>query len=130
MPDLRVVVPNRPGTVVQALTALAENGVNIESFCADLRPGETWGYLHLLVIGESQPACAALAEVGFEVVSEHDVDVIEVENRPGGLADAVRRYSDDMRNIEVLYTARDGRVIVGTEDMQKERPGVRMKDAR
>lgn len=129
MPDLRVVVPNRPGSVLEALTVLEANGVNIESFCGDMRPGESWGYIHFLV-GDSDRARAALTEVGIEVVSEHDVEVIEVENRPGGLADAVRAYSGEMRNIEVFYTARDGRVVIGTEDMQKPRPAVRMKDAR
>jgi hypothetical protein len=129
MPDLRVVLPNRPGSVLEALTALADKGINIESFCGDLRPGESWGYVHILVT-DAERARAVLGELGFEVVSEHDVDVISVENHPGGLADAVRRYSDEMRNIEVLYTARDGRVVIGTEDMQKPRPGVRVKDAR
>jgi hypothetical protein len=129
MPDVRVVVPNRPGSVLEALTALEARGINIESFCGDLRPGESWGYIHFLV-GDSEKAGAALAEAGIEVVSEHDVEVIEVENRPGGLADAVRAYADEMRNIEVFYTARDGRVVVGTEDMQKPRPAVRMRDAR
>jgi hypothetical protein len=123
MPDLRAVLPNRPGALLQALTALSDKGINIESFCGDLRPGETWGYVHILV-GDSGRARAALEAMGIEVVSEHDVDVIDVANEPGGLADAVRGYSDDLRNIEVLYTARDGRVVIGTEDMQKERPGV------
>jgi hypothetical protein len=129
MPDVRVVVPNRPGSVLEALTALEARGINIESFSGDLRPGESWGYIHFLV-GDSEKARAALADAGIEVVSEHDVEVIEVENRPGGLADAVRAYADEMRNIEVFYTARDGRVVVGTEDMQKPRPAVRMRDAR
>ena len=129
MPDLRAVLPNRPGALLQALTALSDKGINIESFCGDLRPGETWGYVHILV-SDSGRARAALETMGIEVVSEHDVDVIDVANEPGGLADAVRGYSEDLRNIEVLYTARDGRVVIGTEDMQKDRPGVPLKDAR
>ena len=129
MPDLRAVLPNRPGALLQALTALSDKGINIESFCGDLRPGETWGYVHILV-SDSGRARAALETMGIEVVSEHDVDVIDVANEPGGLADAVRGYSEDFRNIEVLYTARDGRVVIGTEDMQKDRPGVPLKDAR
>jgi hypothetical protein len=129
VPDLRVVLPNRPGALAEALTSLSDAGVNIQSFCADLRPGDMWGYIHVLV-GDSERARQAFARVGFEVVSEHDVEVIDVEDRPGGLAEAVRRYADESRNIEVLYTARDGRVVIGTEDMQKSRPGVRVEDAR
>jgi hypothetical protein len=129
MPDLRVVLPNRPGALAEALTALSDVGVNIQSFCGDLRPGDMWGYIHVLV-GDSDRARHAFAQVGFEVVSEHDVEVIDVDDRPGALAEAVRRYADESRNIEVLYTARDGRVVIGTEDMQKARTGVRVKDAR
>lgn len=127
--DLRVVLPNRPGALLQALTVLRDAGINIESFCGDIRPGEKWGYMHLLV-DDVRSARQAIEKAGLEVTSEHDVDVVPVENRPGALADAVKRYSDDARNIEVLYTARDGRVVIGTEDMQKERYGVRMGDAR
>ena len=129
MPDLRVVLPNRPGALADALGVLAAAGVNIQSFCGDLRPGDTWGYAHFLV-AESDEARSLLEQAGFEVTSEHDVEVIAVEDRPGGLAEAVNRYADEQRNIEVLYTTSDGRVVVGTEDMQKSRPGVRMRDAR
>ena len=127
--DLRVVLPNRPGALVEALTALGEAGVNIDSFCGDLRPGERWGFLHLLVEDPSD-ARVALERAGFEVTGEHEVDVVGVEDRPGALAQAVKSYSDEGRNIEVLYTASSGRVAIGTEDMQRPRYGVRMKDAR
>jgi hypothetical protein len=128
--DLRVVLPNRPGALTQALDALCRADINIESFCGDIRPGERWGFLHLLV-HDAPAARRALDAEGFEVTSEHDVDVVPVTaDEPGGLAEAVRRYSDDNRNIEVLYTAGDGNVVIGTEDMQKPRFGVRMEDAK
>ena len=127
--DLRVVIVNRPGALMEALNALRASGVNIESFCGDIRPGERWGFLHVLV--ENAPrAQAALESTGLEVTSQHEVDMVAVEDRPGMLADVVQRYSDAGRNIEVLYTATTGGVVIGTEDMQKPRYGVRMKDAR
>jgi hypothetical protein len=127
--DLRVVVPNRPGALMQALTSLADEGINIESVCGDIRPGERWGFLHLLV-EDGAGARGALEAQGLEVTSERDVDVVRVEDRPGALAQAVARYSDAGRNIEVLYTASTGHIVIGTEDMQQPRLGVRVKDAR
>ncbi len=127
--DLRVVLPNRPGALMQALIALRDAGVNIDSFCGEVRPGERWGFLHLLV-EDAGGASGALEGVGFEITGEHEVDVVDVDDRPGGLAETVKRYADAGRNIEVLYTAGSGRVAIGTEDMQKPRFGVRMKDAR
>ncbi len=127
--DLRVVVPNRPGTVLQLLRAVADAGVNVEALCGDIRPGENWGYVHLLV---EDPAAArrGIETTGFEITSEHEVDLVEVEDRPGAIAEVAQRYADADRNMEVLYMAPDGRVVIGTEDMQKERFGVRMQDAR
>ena len=126
--DFRVVLPNRPGSLVRACEAVARASVNVDAFCGDLRPGESWGYLHLLV---SDPGAArqALEEAGLEITSEHEVEVLEVEDRPGALVEAVRGYSESGRNIEVIYIYKDGRVVVGTEDMQKPRLGVRTSEA-
>ena len=127
--DLRVVLPNRPGTVVQVLEAVASEGVNVEGFCGDIRPGERWGYIHLLV-EDAGGAVRGIERAGYEVTGQHRVDLIEIEDQPGALAEATARYSRDGRNIEVLYVASGSRIVIGTEDMQEERFGVRMKDAR
>ena len=127
--DIRVAVPNMPGAVMKACATLGDAGVNIDAFCGDLRPGESWGYLHFLVT-DADKAIAALEGAGYEILSRHDVDVLKVGNEPGTLAEAVGRYSGDGRNIEVLYMASNSQIVIGTEDMQQDRLGVRMKDAR
>lgn len=127
--DFRVVVPNRPGAFVEVLSALGDAGINIDGFCGDLRPGENWGFLHVLV-DDAAGARDALEQAAFEITGVHEVDVLDVEDRPGALAETVRRYSDEMRNIEVIYQDGSSRVVIGTEDMQKERYGVRVDDAR
>jgi hypothetical protein len=127
--DLRIVLPNRPGTTVGACEALGNKGINIEGVAGDLRPGDTWGYIHLLV--EDAPAArVVLEEAGFDVSGEHEVDIFEIENRPGALAELIRKYSDMGENIEVLYMAGGSRVVVGTESMRRAISGVKVKDAR
>jgi hypothetical protein len=127
--DVRIVVPNRPGAFVAVLEAVAAEGVNIEGFCGDIRPGEKWGYLHLLV-EDIEAARRALDKVGCEVTGQHRVDVFALEDRPGALAEVTGRYAQEGRNIEVLYVASESRIVFGTEDMQEERYGVQIKDAR
>jgi hypothetical protein len=127
--DLRIVLPNRPGTTVGACEVLGNRGINIEGVAGDLRPGDTWGYIHLLV-EDAREARAALEEAGFDVSGEHEVDLFELENRPGALAELIRRYSDADENIEVLYMAGGSRVVVGTESMRRDISGVKVKDAR
>jgi hypothetical protein len=127
--DLRIVLPNRPGTTVGACETLGNRGINIEGVAADLRPGETWGYIHLLV-EDGAAARAVLEEAGFDISGEHEVDVFEIENRPGALADLIRRYSEAGENIEILYMAGGSRVVVGTESMRRSISGVKVEDAR
>ncbi len=114
---------------MEALNCLCAAGVNIDSFCGDIRPGDRWGFMHVIV-EDGAAARRALESAGVEVTSEHDVDVVEVEDRPGRLAEVIRGYAEAGRNIEVLYTATNGHVVIGTEDMQKPRLGVRMENAR
>ena len=129
--DLRIVVANRPGTSLQILDALAAEGISIRGFCGDIRPGERWGFLHILVNDpDYENARDVVLRTGVEITSEHEVEVLDMDDRPGAVADAVRRYVDAGRNIEVLYMGANSKLVVGPEDMQKPRYGVRTEDAR
>ncbi len=125
--DLRLAVANRPGTLARACDVLSEAGVTVEGISGDLRPGEKWGYVHVLV-DDSATANAALAEAGIEVIGEHEVELVEYTPEMN-LAEIVTRYTGE-RNMEVFYPTLDGRLAIGTEDMRPDRPGVRMGDAR
>jgi hypothetical protein len=127
--DLRIVLPNRPGTAAELCEAIARAGVNIEGASGDMRPGERWAYVHVLV-EDAAGARRVAEELGFEVLHERRAELIEIENRPGALAEVLRRYSDNEINIDVLYMACDNRLVVSTEEMLDERPGVKMQDAK
>ena len=127
--DLRIVAPNRPGSGIALFKALATAGINIDGVCADLRPGERWVYVHILV-EESAPARAAIEGAGFEISSDREVMTVELEDRPGALEEAVQEQTALGKNIEVIYMATRTRLVIGTEDMHEERVGVRMEDAK
>jgi hypothetical protein len=127
--DLRIVVPNRPGTLASTLEVLATAEVNVQAMCGDIRPGERWGFLHILV-DDAATARTALDDAGIEVADEHDVVIHHMENRPGTAFEVIKQYLGEERNIEVIYSNDDGGLIIGTEDMRPLRPGVKMKDAR
>lgn len=127
--DLRIVIPNRPGALANTLEVLADAEVNVQAMCGDIRPGERWGFLHILV-DDAGSARSALDKAGIEVADEHDVVIHQVENRPGTALEVIKQYHGEDRNIEVLYSKDDGGLIIGTEDMRPQRPGVKMKDAR
>ena len=125
--DLRVVVPNRRGIAVAVFDAIAAKGINVEGMCGDIRRGETWGYIHVLV-EDGEAARASVEDAGFEVVGDQEVELLDLEDRLGAIADALRPFAEAARNITVLYMASNSRLVVGTEDMLKPRPGVRMAD--
>ena len=127
--DLRVVLPNRAGAVTAICSALAEAGINIEGVCGDLRPGERWGFVHIVV----EPAAEArriIEGTGYEVTTARPVEMVPIKNEPGELARILRDYSDRGVSIDVLYIASGDRVVISTEDMLEHRVGVNVKDAR
>jgi hypothetical protein len=126
--DMRLVMPNRPGALLSALKAVADAGINILGTAGDMRPGEQWGYVHVLV-DDPEATQRAIDEVGFEVTSVNEVDVVELEDRPGAILEASRAYGESGKNIEVFYIAHD-KLVIGTEAMRKPIPGTKMKDAR
>ena len=126
--DIRLVMPNRPGAVISLLKEIADAGINILGTAGDLRPGEQWGYVHILV-DDPEAAQRAIDKVGFEVTSVHEVDVVELPDRPGAILEASQAYGESGQNIEVFYMAHD-RLVIGTEAMRKPKPGTTMKDAR
>jgi prephenate dehydrogenase len=57
--ELRIVIPNRPGTMAQLALALGEAGVNIEDMALHPAPDMSSGAVSLWVAGEEQAARAA-----------------------------------------------------------------------
>ena len=116
--DIRLSLANTPGAFAKAARVLAEGGINIEGMASDIRPGESWGYLHLLV-DDLDAAAGVLEAQGHEILDIHDVDLIDADDRPGGMADICQSYADRGENIEVLYICTKSRLAVGTESMRR-----------
>lgn len=128
--DLRIVLPDRPGTGTAVCQALAEAGINLEGICGDLRPGEGWAYLHVVIQDDDvEDGIRAVESTGCQVLDVHAVDLVQAENRPGELLRILTAYRDRHDNIEVLYIASGDRIVIGTESMRKPRHGVRMDEA-
>jgi len=127
--DLRVIMPQRPGAMVALCEALAAAGVNLEGAAGDVRRGERWAAVHVLV-EDAGRARRAIEEAGFQVDSEREVEVLELENRPGALLEVLRPYTEAGRNVDVLYMAADNRFVIGLEDAREALRGVKVTDAR
>jgi hypothetical protein len=111
----------------QLFKAIAEAGINIDGVCVDLRAGERWVYVHILV-EDAATTRQAIEALGVEILADREVTVIELEDRPGAVHDVLEQFAAAGKNIEVLYMATNTRLVLGTEDMHEPRVGVRMED--
>ena len=126
--DIRFSLPNTPGAFARAARLLADADINIEGLGSDIRPGEPWGYLHVLV-NDFERAADVLERNGHEILDVHEIDVVEGEDRPGVIAEICESYAARGENIEVLYLCTDTRIAVGTESMRREFVGRRTEEA-
>lgn len=117
MKDLTVILQNRPGSLADMGEALGKVGINMEGLCGIPCEGE--GNLHILV-EDANATRKVLEGAGFEVRSERDVLVREVENKPGALAELCRRLANAGVNINLVYPSYNG-VVLGVDDIDKAR---------
>ena len=110
--DLQVTLDkDRPGALAKATTAIANAGINIEGFC------EVDGQLHT-VTSDATGAKKALESSGFKV-RETDVIIFPAEDRPGFLAEVLKRITEDEINVSVAYSLTNTRIAIGANQVSK-----------
>jgi hypothetical protein len=113
--DLVIEVDNEPGALARVATAISDAGVNI-SAATCIGNGER-AELHILV-----PHAAAAKHVlgisNLAVSREREVVVVDVEDRPGVLADLARQIADAGVDLDLLYIATRNRVVFGSTDLE------------
>ena len=115
--DLTVYLDDQPGELARLGQVLGDAGVNIEGFCATSAGGGQTE-VHVLV-EDAAAAFGALAGAGIEVVSEEEVAVVEVEDRPGELGQVSRKLGDAGVNIRLAYLATSTRLVFAADDFAK-----------
>jgi hypothetical protein len=112
--DLVIDIENTPGALARVATAVSDAGVNIAAATC-VGPGER-AELHILV-PHAEAVKHALAISHVAVTREREVVVIDVEDRPGVLADLARRIARAGVNIDLVYVATQNRIVFGAEDL-------------
>ncbi len=116
--DLVIEVENTPGALADVAAAISDAGVNIAA--ATCIGTGTRVELHILVPhANAARHLLAISHVG--VTREREVVVVDVEDRPGVLADLTRKVARAGINLDLVYVATRNRVVFGSDDM----PGLR-----
>jgi len=112
--DLIIDVDNSPGTLAEVAAAISDAGVNIAA--ATCVGGGDRAELHILVPhAEAGRHSLAISHLG--VSREREVVVVDVEDRPGVLADLTRRIARAGVNLDLVYVATQNRVVFGAADL-------------
>ena len=112
--DLTIDVENTPGALARVATAISDAGVNIAA-ATFVGPGDR-AEIHILV-PHAEAAKHALAISHVAVTGERQVVVVDVEDRPGVLADLTRKVGQAGVNLDLVYVATRNRIVFGAEDL-------------
>jgi hypothetical protein len=112
--DLVIDIENTPGALARVAAAISDAGVNIAAATC-VGPGGR-AELHILV-PHAEAAKHALAISHVAVTREREVVVVDVEDRPGVLADLTRKIARAEVNLDLVYVATRNRVVFGAADL-------------
>jgi hypothetical protein len=114
--EIFVVLENRPSTLGELCSHLAENGINIESVGVFQDTAKFY-------VKNANKAVKILSKLDY-TTEMRDVLRVELENRPGALADITSKLGNKGINIEYCYATiskkRDSAaVILDVSDVDK-----------
>jgi hypothetical protein len=113
--DLVIDIDNAPGALAEVAAAISDAGVNIAAATC-VGAGER-AELHILV-PHAEAARHSLAISHLAVSREREVVVVDVEDRPGVLADLTRKIAKAGVDLDLVYVATQNRVVFGAPDLE------------
>ena len=112
--DLVIDIENTPGALARVAAAINDAGVNIAAATC-IGPGEH-AELHILV--PHAGAVKHLLGISHLAVSrEREVVVVDVQDRPGVLADLTRKIAGAGVDLDLVYIATQNRIVFGAADL-------------
>ena len=109
--QLSIFLENKPGQLKKACDLLAQAKINISTL--SLADTKEFGILHLLIKDWEQ--AKRVIERGGYTVKQTEVLAVEVDDRPGGLAEMLKPIEAAKLNIEYMYafsTGRSGKAVM------------------
>lgn len=112
--DLVIEIKNDPGALARVAAAVSDAGVNLAAAtCLGTADSVE---LHILV-PHPEAAKHVLAISHLAVSREREVVVVDVEDRPGVLADLTRKVAEAGVDLDLVYVATRNRLVFGAADL-------------
>ncbi|MCL2069448.1 MAG: ACT domain-containing protein [Treponema sp.] len=118
--QISVFLENNAGRLAEVTRVLAQAGINLRAI--SVADTADFGILRLIV-NNCDGAMKALGDAGF-TTRLSEVAAVEIEDKPGSLADVMDLFRESSVNIEYLYASLEGQggkavVIFKLADHQK-----------
>jgi hypothetical protein len=97
--QISIFLENKKGRLFDVCNILGANGINIRAL--NIAETEEFGILRI-VVNKPDLAVKVLKDNGF-VAHLTDIVAVEVEDRPGGLAEILKILSEKDINVEYMY---------------------------
>jgi hypothetical protein len=111
--DLVIDIDNAPGALARVATAISDSGVNIAAATC-VGAGDR-AELHILVKHAEAVKHSLAISHDVAITREREVVVVEVDDRPGVLADLTRKIAKAGVNLDLVYVATRNRVVFGAD---------------
>jgi hypothetical protein len=112
--DLVIDIDNAPGALAEVAAAISDAGVNIAGATC-IGAGDRAELL--ILVKHAEAARHQLAISHLAVTREREVVVVDVEDRPGVLADLTRKIARAGVDLDLVYVATQNRVVFGAADL-------------
>jgi len=99
IPQLSIVIENKPGSMIGPCRVLSNAGINMVTL--SLADSPQTGVLRMMV-AEWEKARDLLQAAGYQVTVT-DVLAVEVTDKPGGLIDLLQLFADAGINVSYMY---------------------------
>ncbi len=93
--EIYVILENKPSVLGDLCGHLAENGINVESIAVFHDTAK-------ILVSNLNKALKILGRLNY-ITEQRDVLRIDLENKPGALAEVATRLGDEGINIEYMY---------------------------
>lgn len=118
--QISVFVENKPGRLYKLTKTLAEHGIDLKAI--SIADTEKFGILRMIV-EEPEKTLQIIKDANF-TASVTEVLGVEVQNRPGGLAEVLRVFTENDISVEYLYSfvgtqCEDAMIILRVDDAPK-----------
>ncbi len=97
--QISIFLANKPGTLADVCEDLHEENINILAMTVS----DTVDHAVVRMLVDKPGAAVHLLENNGLLVVENDILAVDLENKPGALAEVARQLSDNDINIEYAY---------------------------